>query len=113
MAPYCSHIEFEDSEEEAGDTVVTGGLRLGQTGGDQARGVRQGGQTGQARGARQGGQTVGDQARGVRQEGQTRGQVRPGQSKMPTDGLTSSISRFDNKENIPLFLCSPALFSVS
>ena len=61
--------------------MVTGGLRLGQT--DQARG------------ARQGGQTVGNQARGVRQEGQTRGQVRPGQSKMPTDGLTSSISRFD------------------
>ena len=86
-APYCSHIEFEDSEEEAGDTVVTGGLRLGQTGGDQMRGVRQG--------------------------GQTRGQVRPGQSKMPTDGLTSSISRFDNKEKIPLFLYSPALPSVS
>ena len=26
----CSHIEFEDSEEEAGDTVVTGGLKIGQ-----------------------------------------------------------------------------------
>ena len=57
----CSHIEFEDSEEEAGDTVVTGGLKLGHKGGDQ----------------------VG-------------GQVRPGQAKMPTDGLTSSISRFDS-----------------
>ena len=80
---------------------MTGGLRLGQTGGDQARGARQGGQAG---GSRQGGQTGGEQ---------TRGQVRPGQSKMPTDGLTSSISRFDNKEKIPLFLYSPALPSVS
>ena len=60
----CSHIEFEDSEEEAGDTVVTGGLKLGHKGGDQV-----------------GGHQVG-------------GQVRPGQTKMPTDGLTSSISRF-------------------
>ena len=64
----CSHIEFEDSEEEAGDTVVTGGLKLGHKGGDQV-----------------GGHQVGDQVGG---------QVRPGQTKMPTDGLTSSISRF-------------------
>ena len=41
-----SHVEFEDSEEEAGETVVTGGLRIG------------------------------------------------GNSKMPADGLTSSISSF-------------------
>ena len=74
--------------------MVTGGLKLGQTaGGDQTRGARQGNQT-------RGGETGRDQARS-------------GQSKMPTDGLTSSISRFDNKEKIPLFLCSPALFSVS
>ena len=83
--------------------MVTGGLRLGQTEGDQPRGVRQGGQTGgdQTRGVRQGGQTGADQ---------TRGQVRPGQSKMPTDGLTSSISRFGFAKNIyfwfvPLLNC--------
>ena len=67
--------------------MVTGGLRLGQkAGGDQTRGVRQGNQT-------RGGETGRDQARS-------------GQSKMPTDGLTSSISRFDEKVKIHLLLCS-------
>ena len=59
---HCSHVEFEDSEEEAGDTVVTGGLQLGQTG-DQL-------------------------------VGQKRTKTK---TKMPTDGLTSSISRCGNK----------------
>ena len=61
---HCSHVEFEDSEEEAGDTVVTGGLQLGQTG-DQL-------------------------------VGQKRTKTK---TKMPTDGLTSSISRCGNKWN--------------
>ena len=94
---YCSHIEFEDSEEEAGDTVVTGGLRLGQTG-DQLGPAGHTGGPGQT-------QDPGDK---------TRGQVRSGQTKMPADGLTSSISRFghvwkDNKH----FLYLLAFSSVS
>ena len=91
---YCSHIEFEDSEEEAGDTVVTGGLRLGQSG-DQVRGDTQGpGHTGGPR-------------------DQTRGQVRSGQTKMPADGLTSSISRSDFVCEITkkTYLCSSTQMS--
>ena len=71
---HCSHVEFEDSEEEAGDTVVTGGLQLGQTG-DQL-------------------------------VGQKRTKTK---TKMPTDGLTSSISRFEfvyDEENM-LYLPFP------
>ena len=64
--------------------MVTGGLRLGQTG-DQLTG----GDTQGPRGAPR------DQTQGPRD------QVRSGQTKMPADGLTSSISRFDfdHKEN--------------
>ena len=76
--------------------MVTGGLRLGQTGDQLGAAGHTGGPRDQL------GHTGGPRD-------QTRGQVRPGQTKMPADGLTSSISRFDfvyNEENM-LYLPFP------
>ena len=84
----CSHIEFEDSEEEAGDTVVTGGLKIGQARSFSLYDIDEifkcckvnwkliliYSQTEQAGADQLGGQKA--------------------NTRMPTDGLTNSISRF-------------------
>ena len=96
----CSHIEFEDSEEEAGDTVVTGGLKIGQARSFSLYDIDEifkcckvnwkliliYSQTEQAGADQLGGQKA--------------------NTRMPTDGLTNSISRFFfNSTSYDLYNC--------